>query len=267
MQINAHNLDINTSSSNNTEGKVRLGDYVDVLRLQGIRFPLDEDTCLPGKLPDGRFFCREITLSCFGIRTGFVDVAYGRPVMMQELTDNQTKHFLQENDILCTHVGMPDAIGKVGLVINADEDAVVARSLCILRPKGIDPIWLYYFLREPGAWDEAITNSRLKKAEYNKKFTSMKDQGKQGQFFRPSTVQHLTMSDIQDIWFYMPSDRDIQTINTLHETILAQTNKIQDICKEMDQDLLRAHSVIMLSGRNMNQIFDSSERFARKRRN
>lgn len=266
MQLNTLNKESVSAPAPMANHKVHLGDYVDILRMGGNRFPLEEDACIPGKLPDGRFFCREVTYTCFGIKTGFIDVAHGRPVMMDGLSDNQYKHFLQANDILCAHVGMPDTIGSVGFVIKAAEDAVAARSLCILRPRNIDPVWLYYFLREPAAWERALSNSTLRKEEYNEKFSAMKQNSGLKRYGRPSSVQHLTSADIKEICFYPPSERDIKTINTLHKTILDQTIQIQGICEDMDQELRRVHSVIMLGAHTFSQAINSPERSRRRQR-
>jgi hypothetical protein len=94
--------------------------------------------------------CREISLSHLDGLTGFTIPGTGQFVRVNGLDPrgHEGKFLLRRNDILMCYRGTEATIGRVGLVaFDFEEPSICGQSICVVRAKGCDPVWLYYHLR------------------------------------------------------------------------------------------------------------------------
>lgn len=169
--------------------QMKLGEIVDVIRCQ-----------LPRQRTGGAVgwvLCREVTQTDFELISGLVDDVSENVWVEINPKGKQRKYLIQNGDVLFSFRGTESTLGQVGLYIGQDEEfAVCGQSLCILRPKNVDVLWLYHFLR---------------KYEIRKKLVTMA---------LGNRLMTINLSSLRDISMEMPTDNEILMIHEKHTRIL-----------------------------------------------
>jgi hypothetical protein len=142
------------TSSPKTE-TINLGRYAQLIRCQWPRTKTGQTS---------QFCCGEINLSQLDEHTGFVNSRAGQKTWLQEDLSEETadpQYFLQQNDILICFRGSEATIGRVGLVAEPPPEIplICGQSLCLVRTTNIDPIWLYYYLRNKDVRQKILSYS------------------------------------------------------------------------------------------------------------
>lgn len=182
--------------------ETKLGDVADVIRCQLPRTRTGEG--------EGWLSCREATQADFGPISGLVTAGNDNIWVELDPKSKQQKYLIRNNDTLFSFRGTEGTLGQVGFYIGQNEEMVVCgQSLCILRPKAVDAIWLYYFIRR-----SAVRNSLLAKACGNRLMT-------------------INLSDLRDVLIEMPCDEEINKIHAKHKRILSIYTEIQALNFEM----------------------------------
>lgn len=100
--------------------------------------------------PRGKRFdhdARVITLYDIDPCSGLVKVAGARREKISRVVEG-SQYELRQGDIVLTHNGAPSTIGVCGYVEENGTCAVPASTLALVRPDGIDPVWLFFRLRQ-----------------------------------------------------------------------------------------------------------------------
>lgn len=79
--------------------------------------------------------------------SGLVNVAGARHEKISRAVEG-SQYELKQGDIVLTHNGAPSTIGKCGYVVDNGTCAVPTSTMALVRPGGIDPVWLFFRLRQ-----------------------------------------------------------------------------------------------------------------------
>ncbi|BAH74950.1 restriction endonuclease subunit S [Solidesulfovibrio magneticus] len=182
--------------------ETKLGEVADVIRCQLPR------TRTGGK--DGWILCREVTQADFEPISGIVSGGSGDIWVELDPSGKQKKYLIRNNDVLFSFRGTGETLGQAGLYIGQNEERVVCgQSLCIIRPKAIDGLWLYYFMRR-----RAARESLLAKSCGNRLMT-------------------INLNDLRDVLVEMSSDEEVDKIHAKHKRISSIYTEIQELSAEM----------------------------------
>lgn len=213
---------------------VRLGDVAHIIRCQLPRTRMDDAEvealqCEPGVhteqqsgvMHDGSFVCREISLANLDPLTGFV-MDQGEIVRISQLNPDgrQSKYLLRHGDILLAFRGTEPTIGRVGYwEFDGSYPAITGQSLCIVRAFGVEPEWLYYWLRR-----SSTRASIVAKAVGSRMLT-------------------VNLADLRELPLTLPDSADANRVQGEHYTIVALQQEIRD-----SQQIIRETIISMLAG-------------------
>ena len=158
-------------------------------------------------IENGSMLAREVSLlECDSI-TGFVDTEAGNLVKLPfDKNSANSKYLLQEKDIILAFRGTANSVGQTGFVEHLAEPAVAGLSMCIIRAlPGLDPVWLYYYLRSPAV----LAYIR-------------------GKAFGSSLV-NVNSSLLQDLPLALPGASELEEIHRLHARLAANSAKISTL--------------------------------------
>ena len=190
--------------------ETKLGEVVDVIRCQLPRQRIGERK--------GWLLCWEATQADFGAVSGLVDDVSGKAWVELDPGGKQQKYLVRNNDVLFSFRGTggkEGTLGQVGLYVGKDgKNVVCGQSICIIRSKTIDPLWLYYFMRS-----DDIRENLLAKA-------------------CGSRLMTINLNDLRDILIKMPCDEEIDKIHEKHSRVLSIYNEIRTLNSEM-ADLMK----------------------------
>ena len=93
---------------------------------------------------------QEVTLSDIDIN-GFIHSASRLVDDVAPLPRSRRVAILRKGDVLVACKGSLQSLGKVGLVISCADNWLPSQTYYLVRAEGIDPIWLFYFLRSEQA--------------------------------------------------------------------------------------------------------------------
>lgn len=182
--------------------ETKLGDVADVIRCQLPR------TRTGGK--EGLILCREVTQADFEPISGIVSGGSGEIWVELDPKSKQQKYLIRNNDVLFSFRGTEGTLGQVGFYTCQGVDMVVCgQSLCIIRPKTIDAIWLYHFMR-----NRTVRESLLANAGGNRLMT-------------------INLNDLRNVLIQIHSDDEINKIHAKHKCILSIYTEIQTLNFEM----------------------------------
>ncbi|WP_129350630.1 restriction endonuclease subunit S [Solidesulfovibrio carbinolicus] len=182
--------------------QMTLGEIVDVIRCQ-----LPRQRTGGGK---GWLLCQEVAQANFEAISGLVEGGSENVWIELDPDGKQRKYLIQSGDVLFSFRGTGGTLGQVGLYIGQKDDNVVCgQSLCILRPKNVDVIWFYHFMR---------------KKEIRDKILSMASGDR---------LMTINLSNLRDFLVEMPTDRDILEVYEKHTRILEMHEQMNILRKEL----------------------------------
>lgn len=182
--------------------ETKLGEVADVIRCQ-----LPRQRAGGG---EGWLSCREVTQADFEPISGMVSSGSGDIWVELDPIGKQKKYLIRNNDVLFSFRGTEGTLGQVGLYIGQNEEMVVCgQSLCIIRPKAMDGLWLYYFMRR-----RAARESLLAKSCGNRLMT-------------------INLNDLRDVFVEMPSDEEVDKVYAKHKLISSIYTEIQGLNAEV----------------------------------
>lgn len=173
--------------------------------------------CMLSRKAENGINCREIV--SFDAISGLVDLKNTRPAKIS-LTECSKKYLLQRNDILLVHVGSMDRIGETGLVGDVTEPIIAGRSLWLIRAKGVDPIWLFYWLKQ-----------------MRKSFPLTPP----SQDARPLSSAFINLETFKTL--HLPAARNIDDIHSIHAEIIASTETISQETAHIIQNCQRINDI------------------------
>ena len=191
-------------------GEIKLGDCAQLIRCHLARARHD-----PEEREGDGLVCREISLSHLDL-AGFAMPGTGNLVRVHELNPQgpEGKFLLRKNDILICFRGTEATIGRVGLVADEPEEPTISgQSICLVRVRDADPIWLYHYLRQ--------------------------NQVRRRILGRCSGKSMLTanLGDLRDFSVIKPSPKQIKTVTEKHESLLVAMKKVRQILDGANEDL------------------------------
>lgn len=229
-----------------------LGHAVDIFRCQT---PVDkvlrsQSGCLsPGvaadlpvrELPGNYFLCPLARADDIEPETGFLRIG-DVPDVQVCLPDR--KYLLRKNDIVLSHSAKLEKLANVGLM-HEESLAIPGKNLLVLRSPAIDPIWLFYFLRQLKTREEILAPLKARIPEIlgrrgiYREFrngTEKRILGSDGQWIVNKAeyekaisqqVFSLLMDDLRMLRVPPPQPAEIEAVNRLHERVLAENDKIK----------------------------------------
>jgi hypothetical protein len=196
------------TSSPKTE-TINLGRHAQLIRCQWPRTKT-------GKT--GQSFCGEINLSQLDEHTGFVNSRAGQKTWLQEGLSEDTadpQYYLKQNDILICFRGSEATIGRVGFVAEPppEKSLICGQSLCLVRTTNVDPVWLYYYLR-----NEVVRQKILSYSSGNVQLT-------------------VNLGNLRALPIAMPEPTQTEEIKREHEKLLNLIGQIREINDAAEQTI------------------------------
>jgi len=199
-------------------GELPLTDCTRLIRCQ---LPRVKPT--PNQDESSYFSCREISLSHLDELTGFVKPGAGQPVWFKYFNPNTKdgQYLLKRHDILMCFRGTEATIGRVGFVAeepNEREHLISGQSLCLIRTKNIDSVWLYYYLRR-----EQIRQRILSRSS-------------------GSSMLTVNLGDLRELAIAQPGSTQTAVIGQKHLKLLSLTAEIRKLYAEAEAEIAEMHS-------------------------
>lgn len=117
---------------------------------------------------------------------------------------------LRKGDVLIVCKGALQSLGKIGLVISCGDNWLPSQTYYLVRAEGIDPIWLFYFLRSEQAQTYLRSN------------------------ISGTTIPQIRAADIAAVPIPLPDDEKLARMHEQHAQALKLKKRIDKLQEDLD---------------------------------